>query len=58
MLSVDVSGGVHVGVKPPPPLWGSSPCERDSFGIHMVNKTAIMADAWRTERALRPAQIY
>ena len=31
MLSGDASGGVHVGVRPPPPLRGSSPCEAGQF---------------------------
>ena len=31
MLSVDASGIVPVGVRPPPPLWGSSPCEAGQF---------------------------
>ena len=31
MLSGDASGGVHVGVSPPPPLRGSSPCEAGQF---------------------------
>ena len=31
MLSVDVSGVVPVGVRPPPPLRGSSPCEAGQF---------------------------
>ena len=31
MLSVDASGVVPVGVRPPPPLWGSSPCEAGLF---------------------------
>lgn len=29
---------------------------RDCRGIRMANKTAIMAVAWRTKGALRPAQ--
>ena len=58
MLSVDASGVISVGVKPPPPLRGSSPCEAGQFfmAIRMANKTAIMASAWRTEGALRSAQ--
>ena len=69
MLSVDASGVVPVGVRPPPPLRGSSPCEAGQFfmavrmankrvvtTLRMVNKTAIMVAAWRTEEALRPAQ--
>ena len=31
MLSVDASGVVPVGVRPPPPLRGSSPCEAGQF---------------------------
>ena len=51
MLSVDASGVVPVGVRPPPP-----PARRDSFSIRMANKTAIIAAVWRTEGALRHAQ--
>ena len=65
MLSADASGVVPVGVRPPPPLRGSSPCEAGQFwhphgeqnshyGRRMANKTAIMAAAWQTEEALRP----
>ena len=31
ILSVDASGVVPVGVRPPPPLRGSSPCEAEQF---------------------------
>ena len=59
MLSVDASGVVPVGVRPPPPLRGfrgSSPCEAGQFfmAVRMANKTAIMAAAWRAEGVLRP----
>ena len=57
MLSVDASGVVPVDVRPPPPLRGSSPCEADSFGIRMANKTAIMAAAWQTKRPLWPRMV-
>ena len=41
MLSVDASGVVPVGVRPPPPLRGSSPCEAGQF-FHGA-QTAIIA---------------
>ena len=43
MLSVDASDVVPVGVRPPPPLRGSSPCEAGQFfmAIRMANKTAL-----------------
>ena len=59
MLSVDASGVVPVGVRPPPPLRGSSPCEAGQFfmAIRMVKKRVVTTPAaWRTEEALRPAQ--
>ena len=49
-------GCVPVGVSPLRPFGARPPARRDSFGIRMANKTAIMAVAWRTERALRLAQ--
>ena len=52
MLSVDAFKGVPVGVRPPPPLRGSSPCEAGQFWHLHDNKTAIMAAAWSTEGAL------
>ena len=43
MLSVDASGVVPVGVRPPPPLRGSSPCEAGQFfmAIRMVKKGSL-----------------
>ena len=45
MLSVDASGVVPVGVRPPPPLRGSSPCEAGQFCIRMENRRGITARA-------------
>ena len=57
MLSVDVSGVVLVGVRPPPPLRGSSPCEAGQFcHPHGEKRVVTTPAAWRTEGALRPAQ--
>ena len=57
MLSVDTSGVVPVGVRPPPPLRGSSPCEAGQFCIRMANKRVVTTPAaWRAEGALRPVQ--
>ena len=47
MLSVDASGVVPVGVRPPPPFGARPPARRDSFS---------WPSAWRAEGALRPAQ--
>ena len=52
MLSVDASGVVPVGVRPPPPLRGSSPCEagqfwhphgkqNDHYGRRMENRRGV-----------------
>ena len=49
-------GCVPVGVSPLRPFGARPPARRDSFGIRMANKTAIMAAVWRTEGALRHAQ--
>ena len=42
---VDASGVVLVGVRPPPPLWGSSPARLDSLGIRMENRGGVTARA-------------
>ena len=41
----DASGGVPVGVRPPPPLRGSSPCEAGQFCIRMANKRVVTSRA-------------
>ena len=56
MLSVDASGGVHVGVNPLHPFADRPPTRRESFGVRMVKKGRYAPAAWRTEGALRHAQ--
>ena len=41
MLSVDASGVVPVGVRPPRPFGARPPARRDSFGIRMANKRVV-----------------
>ena len=43
MLSADASGVVPVGVRPPPPLRGSSPCEAEQFfmAVRMAHKRVV-----------------
>ena len=43
MLSVDASGVVPMEVRPPPPLWGSSPCEAGQFfmAVRMAHKRVV-----------------
>ena len=49
----------HVGVRPPPPLRGSSPCEAGQFcHPHGEKRVVTPPAAWRTEEALRPRTIY
>ena len=47
MLSVDASGVVPVGVRPPPPLRGSSPCEAGQFfmAIRMESRRSVTSRA-------------
>ena len=41
MLSVDASGGVHVGVNPLHPFADRPPTRRESFGVRMVKKGSL-----------------